>query len=319
MQIREDAEARFDLDVYLNGLPISVAVSSGDVTLSGSVGSKFEKDRAERAVRYIAGVDHVTNDLRVEPWENEGSRKAPPRTPSDAELATRVKATLARDSRVDASNIDVAASAGHVALTGSVPFMYEKRIAGQDAMHTIGTAWLTNDLGVVSMPRQDESISNDILSNFASDYMLSGVDIRIRVREGTVTITGDADSAWERQHAEQIVARVPGVKVIRNEIKVAHDDLSDTTVARHIVDRLSQNWLTISAEKDIDVAVKDGVATLSGEVATWAERTEAAETALRTPGVWCVRDRLAVQGVPYSWTGRDEEILVRLPDELIWP
>jgi osmotically-inducible protein OsmY len=318
-QIQDDAEARLDLDIYLNGLPVTVAVTNGDVTLSGTVGSKFEMDRAEQAVRYLAGVKSVTNNLRIEPWENQGSRTTPVSMPSDSELAARVKSVLSRDSRVDAANINVNASEGHVALTGSVPFMYEKRLAGQDATHTVGAAWTTNDLDVVSVPREDESIADDILSNFSSDYLLNGLDITIRVRNGTVTLSGDADTAWERQHAEQVVARVPGVKDVQDDITVQRNHLSNTAVAKHIVDRLSQNWLTAAAQNDIDVRVKDGVATLSGEVGTWAERAEAAQTALRTPGIWSVHDRLTVRGVPYPWNGSNEEILVRLPDESIWP
>jgi len=317
--IKEDVEAKLDLDTYLNGLPVSVTVKDGVVTLSGTVGNEFERDRAEREVRYLAGVSDVKNDLKVEWWENRGARTSRPKTPSDSELRKRVTSTIERDSRINASKVDVDASHGHVTLTGSVPFMYEKRIAEDDATNTIGVAWVTNDLLVTGVHREDNAILTDVHSNLDSDYLLGGMDIATRVHHGTVTLTGDVATKWERQHAEDLITRVPGVKKIRNHLKVDRNQFSDDALTRRITSRLSRNWITAPVREKIDVNVKGGVVTLIGEVDTWAERTEAAQIALHTPGVWSVHDVLAVHGVPYPWDEWDEEILVFEPYYSIWP
>lgn len=65
-RIREDANDRLTDDWRINARRISVAVEHGDVTLSGTVGSRQDKHRAEECVERISGVRHVQNNLRVE-------------------------------------------------------------------------------------------------------------------------------------------------------------------------------------------------------------------------------------------------------------
>ena len=45
LEIKNDAVAAIGRDVYLSGLPITVTVQDGIVSLSGSVGNAYEKDR----------------------------------------------------------------------------------------------------------------------------------------------------------------------------------------------------------------------------------------------------------------------------------
>lgn len=317
-EIKQDAEAKLDLDVYLNGLPITVAVNDGVVTLSGSVGSKFEKDRADREVRYLSHVTRVENDLKVEYWEKRGTRTEQPKPPSNHELKKRVKRMLEQDTRVKASKIDVDTASGHVTLSGSVPYSYQKRIAEEDAKHTIGTAWVTNHLLVTGIHREDPSIRSDILSNLDSDYSLSGMGVSAYVKDGTVTLSGYVNSGWEKQHAEEVVTRVRGVKDIKNHIKVEHDQFSDSALVRDVRNRFSHNWITSPVHKDISVSIADGVATLTGDVDTWRERAEAARVALGTAGIWGVHNRTTVRGVAYPWDEWDEEVVVLEPYWWIW-
>jgi hypothetical protein len=45
---------------------VSLTVSAGEVTLSGTVPDRESKHRAERVVEEISGVEHVQNNLRVD-------------------------------------------------------------------------------------------------------------------------------------------------------------------------------------------------------------------------------------------------------------
>ncbi len=65
-RIREDANDRLTDDWRVDARRISVAVESGDVTLTGTVASRQDKHRAEECVERISGVRHVQNNLRVE-------------------------------------------------------------------------------------------------------------------------------------------------------------------------------------------------------------------------------------------------------------
>lgn len=317
--IKADVEAQLNLDVYLCDLPINVSVRDAVVTLTGSVGSKYEKMLAERETRYLSHVKNVKNDLKIATWENRGARKHRSTGDSDSDLRKHVKKVMSSDTRVDASSIDVTAYGGHVTLRGSVPFMYQKRAAARDANNTVGVAWVTNDLLVTAIPRQDDSILTDILSCFDSDYLMSGMDVTIRVRDGVVSLTGSVSSKLDRQHAEELVTRVPGVKKIRDYIRVERAALSDASVTRNIADRLEQNSITAPIRDNVHIDVNAGLVTLSGEVDTWAERMESAQIAMLTPGVTRVHDRLEVRGYPYVWDDLDDETVVYRPYYMIWP
>jgi len=64
-RISDDAHERLTDDPWLDASEIAIAVSAGEVTLSGSVPSRDGKHRAERIVEGITGVTHVQNNLRL--------------------------------------------------------------------------------------------------------------------------------------------------------------------------------------------------------------------------------------------------------------
>lgn len=66
-RINEDVHDRLTDDWILDASNIEVAVSGGEVTLSGTVDSRQDKRRAEDIVDDISGVKHVQNNLRVQP------------------------------------------------------------------------------------------------------------------------------------------------------------------------------------------------------------------------------------------------------------
>ncbi len=66
-RIREDANDRLTEDPRLDARQISVTVTEGEVTLTGTVEHRSAKRRAEDCVDAISGVKHVQNNLRVKP------------------------------------------------------------------------------------------------------------------------------------------------------------------------------------------------------------------------------------------------------------
>lgn len=70
-RIREDVCDRLTDDPSLDASGIEVRVGSGEVTLSGTVGSRMDKRRAEDIAEEVSGVRHVQNDLRVRQGDPE--------------------------------------------------------------------------------------------------------------------------------------------------------------------------------------------------------------------------------------------------------
>lgn len=76
-RIREDVSDRLTDDSWLNASDIEVAVSSGDVTLTGSVRSREDKKRAEALAESVTGVDNVQNNLRIDRGTNTTATTVP--------------------------------------------------------------------------------------------------------------------------------------------------------------------------------------------------------------------------------------------------
>ena len=64
-EIREHAQAELRCHPGIDDTDISVSVRAGVVSLSGNVHQFFDKYRAEDAVKRIAGVLAVANDIQV--------------------------------------------------------------------------------------------------------------------------------------------------------------------------------------------------------------------------------------------------------------
>jgi len=85
---------------------VSARVSAGIVTLQGQVIWNYQRDAAERAVRYLTGVVSVYNAITMKPEV------------SAAQVKEKVVAALQRQATTDAKSIEVDASGGRVTLTG---------------------------------------------------------------------------------------------------------------------------------------------------------------------------------------------------------
>ena len=305
-EIKNDAVAALHRDVYLTGFPITVAVKDGVVSLTGSVGNAYQKRRAAQAARWVSHVTFVKNELVVKPEEKGELLRERAAYVSDDALEKAIQEELSEDIRVDASEIEARASDGEVTLEGSVTNHAQKRIAEQDARDVVGVAWVTNNLFVKTDQREDWTIRDDVDFNLETDSTLAPFDLESRVKDGVVTLTGRVHDWSEKSHATDVAGRVRAVREVVNEIRVQPatgtiTKHSDATVAKEIRDSFRRHWATSRVADRIRVGVKDGVATLTGDLDTWDERLEAGHVAFGTEGVWKVQNQLTVKGYDYEW------------------
>jgi osmotically-inducible protein OsmY len=64
-RIKEDINDRLSDDVFIDASEIEVTVNDGEVTLTGSVGTRTEKRRAEDIAEEVSGVKNVENRIRL--------------------------------------------------------------------------------------------------------------------------------------------------------------------------------------------------------------------------------------------------------------
>lgn len=71
-RIMEDVNDRLTDDPHLDASEIEVSVKGREVTLTGTVNSRFEKRHAEDLAEAVSGVSHVQNNLRVQQYADAG-------------------------------------------------------------------------------------------------------------------------------------------------------------------------------------------------------------------------------------------------------
>ncbi|HJZ98460.1 MAG TPA: BON domain-containing protein [Candidatus Solibacter sp.] len=107
---------------------ISFRVNNGNVELLGAVNQPYKKDDLGRIVKHIAGVESVTNEIRVLPL-----------SPNDDRLRLQVARAIFRDPSLSryamgaVPSIHIIVDNGHVTLTGEVMNDMDKQIAGMRA------------------------------------------------------------------------------------------------------------------------------------------------------------------------------------------
>jgi osmotically-inducible protein OsmY len=292
--IQKDVVAAISRDLYLAGLPIMVSVKDGVITLQGQVESAYQKERADRDLRWVWNVAGVQNRLQVIGPQGRRLRKPAP-LPTDAQLKDALQDELKADQRLQPSDVTVQVQQGEITLRGTVPSYVQKRVAEQDARDVVGVVAVNNLLMVRTLRRADDVIQADVEFQLNSDYGLDTDVVDVQVHNGVVTLLGVVHSPAERSHAEALASRVKGVRQIVNHISVETGSaFTDASIAGRIKDWLAATAETQGVANQIKVTVEAGRVTLTGQVNFWSERVAAGNVARQTDGVRVVDNQLGI-------------------------
>lgn len=117
---------------------ITVKVEEGWVTMHGEVEWQFQKQAAERAVRYLTGVKGVTDMITVKPAKVE-----------PAVVKQQIEAALKRSATVDSGRVRVETGiGGRVVLRGTLRSWTERADAERAAWATPGVTMVEDELAV---------------------------------------------------------------------------------------------------------------------------------------------------------------------------
>jgi osmotically-inducible protein OsmY len=147
---RSDAQIRHDVVSSLdaaNLTTITVSVSNGAVSLSGTAPDQAAVDRAIVLAHAVRGVVAVENRVQVQvssvpPIANDPA--------SDSFLTGKVRLALQADTSLAGSNIEVSVAGGVATLKGKVPTEQARVAAEKTARATAGIKDVANELAVAA-------------------------------------------------------------------------------------------------------------------------------------------------------------------------
>jgi osmotically-inducible protein OsmY len=212
------------------------------------------------------------------------------------DLAGNVRDELSWDPKVDAAAVAVSADDGAVTLRGTVGSLREKREATRDAERVYGVIAVHNQLQVRLLndaKRDDAELRGDVLQALMLDSLVPPT-VDVTVQDSYVTLTGTADSQYQRDEAEWVAANVVGALDVFDEIRVTHP--SPTPDEHSVKDGIKKAFkrnAKLDAD-DLSISTSPGTVTIEGTVSSWAEHDEALAAAWAAPGVTTVNNLVTV-------------------------
>jgi hyperosmotically inducible periplasmic protein len=233
---------------------------------------------------------------------------------ADARHEAQISTTFALNHYLRSNDLRVSVEQGKATLTGIVDEDISKELAKQIALGVTGITAVDNQINVepdyvAPEPAaersfgdviEDASITAAVKSKLLWSRHSSGLDTQVHTDRGTVTLQGDADSAAARDLATLLAANTRGVVAVDNQLLVKGAKPSATEgvkqAAKEMGGDMSDGWITTKVRStlmyssnvhstDIAVSTRSGVVTLTGNVATGAERALAIELAQNVRGV----------------------------------
>ncbi len=212
-----DSETRRDVEDELQWAPevdqtdIAVKVNGGVVTLTGYVRTYADKYRAEAAVKRVAGVSAVANDLAV--------RVPLGGTPTDPEIARSVVAALKRALPQVAEDIKALVHERHVALEGTVEWHFQRERAEHAVRHVPGVISVRNSIRLKPRLAAAE-IKRQIEQALQRSAAVDAQHISVETHGPEVTLRGEVRTWAESDEAMRTAWSAPGIINVRNELTV---------------------------------------------------------------------------------------------------
>ena len=162
-------------------------------------------------------------------------------------------------------------------------------------------------LFVGACSQTDAGITTKVKSQLIADDQVKARNISVETENGVVTLTGEVKTSDEEAKALQIARATKGVSNVVDRITIAVDNppiassessgiggaMSDAAITATVKSKLMADPDTSALRIDVDT--KDHKVTLSGQVKSATEKTEAVSIARGTDGVVAVTDNLTIQ------------------------
>lgn len=212
---------------------------------------------------------------------------------TDAQLQKDILAELAWDPAINATDVGVIVKDGVVTLAGHLTNYAEKYAAERAARRVSGVKAMAVEIEVRLSPsykRGDSDIA--AAAKRALEWNVTVPDtIQLKVENGWITLSGEAEWDYQRKAAERSVRDLFGVVGVTDLVKVK-PKVSPSDIEKGVRDALVRQAEQEASQLQIKV---DGtIVTLRGKVHSWTELRAAQSAAWAAPGVSSVVNELTV-------------------------
>ena len=209
--IKNNVLAELKYEPSVKATDIGVLVNDGTLTLNGFVTSYWEKWGAVSAAKRVAGVKAIADDIEV---------RLPSSTHhSDGDIAAAAASQMEWATTIPEKTIDITVREGFITLKGEVEWWFQKDAAERAVQTLMGVKGVSN-LITIKPKLTASGIEKSITSAFERSALLDSGNIEVEVSGGEVTLSGEVRNQAERQQAERIAWRAPGVSMVDNQITV---------------------------------------------------------------------------------------------------
>jgi osmotically-inducible protein OsmY len=208
LRIREAVMHELEADPRLDASGIGVSAQADAVTLGGFVNTYAAKLAAERAAKRVRGVRAVANEISVRLRLNR----------ADDEIARDAARVLEIQTRVPPT-VQAMVHSGHITLTGTVEWMFEREAAEKAVRYIAGVAGIMNRIEVTPPP-SPKDVHYRITAALHRNADVNARFVQVNIVGSVATLRGHVSSWAQRYAVERAVADAPGVRRVDNQLEI---------------------------------------------------------------------------------------------------
>ncbi|WP_373543145.1 BON domain-containing protein [Chamaesiphon sp.] len=218
LELKNDVLAELKYEPTVKVTDIGVLVKNGTVTLNGYVSSYVEKLEAVQAVKRIAGVKAIADDIEIQLPESYHR--------TDGDIAAAATNQINWATLIPPGTVRVTVSEGWIELEGEVDGWHQKTLAGSVVRHLSGVKGVSNRLSLAQPIQMNEptvkpvEVERAIKSAFKRSAVVDANKIRVETAGSNVELSGNVRNLAEREEAERAAWAAPGVFSVDNQLTV---------------------------------------------------------------------------------------------------
>lgn len=208
--LEDDVRDTLEWDPALDDHRITVKADHGQVTLTGSVPTYYDRGRAEEKTWTVGGVKAVDNEILVGPIGE---------AINDRDVAERCAVALDHERFVPKGSVTVTVTNGDVKLRGQVRNPFQRHAAEVAVTSVEGVLGVENLIAISSAPIPSD-VTERIHKAFERDAIIDASKIRITNEGHTVYLTGTVASYAVMRTAVDTASHAPGVREVINNLVI---------------------------------------------------------------------------------------------------